>query len=99
MIDLLKKTMYTGLGLAFMTKEKLEDISQNVADFGKLSEKEGKEFFNEISAKSEEARAELRSQIDKVVDETVTKMKLATRDDITKLEKQIKELQESIKGK
>ena len=56
MIDLIKKTMYLGVGLAYMTKEKVEEISQELIKKGELSATEGKEFIDDLTQKSEEAR-------------------------------------------
>jgi len=97
MIDLIKKTMYAGLGLAFMTKEKIEELSKEVIEKGKLSEKEGKEFINELLKKSEDARKEVKGQIERVVKDILKKMNLATRDDLLKLKKQLKKLEQAIK--
>lgn len=96
MFDLIKKTMFTGLGLAFLTKEKIAELSKEVIEKGKLSEKEGKEFVDELSRKAEDARKEVRGQIEKAVKDTLKTLNLATRDDLVKLEKQIKQLKKGI---
>ena len=56
MIDLIKKTFLTGVGLAFMTKEKITEISKEIIEKGKLSEKEGRELVEELLKKSEKAK-------------------------------------------
>lgn len=96
MFDLMKKTMLTGLGLAFLTKDKIEELSKEFIEKGKLSEKEGRQFIDELSKKSEEARKKVEGQIEKVVKETVKKMNLATRDDVLNVEKQVKKLVKAI---
>ena len=89
MIDLIKKIMFTGVGLASMTKDKIEELGKEIIEQGKLSEKEGKEFLNELKEKSEESRKDLETRTDKLVKESLKKMNLATRDDLAKLEKQL----------
>ena len=37
--------------MAFLTKEKIAELSKEVIEKGKLSEKEGKEFVDELSRK------------------------------------------------
>lgn len=96
MFDLMKKTMLTGLGLAFLTKDKIEELSKEFVEKGKLSEKEGREFFDELSKKSEDARKKVDGQIEKVVKSAVKRMNLATRNDVLNLEKQVKQLIKAI---
>jgi polyhydroxyalkanoate synthesis regulator phasin len=99
MLDLMKKAILTGLGLAFMTKEKIEEFSKDIIEKGKLSETERKEFIDELQKKSEEARKKLQEQIQSAVDNTLKKMNIATRDDISRVEKQLAKLATSIKAK
>ena len=44
MFELIKKTLLTGVGLAVMTKDKVEELGKELASQAKLSENEGKEF-------------------------------------------------------
>ena len=95
--ELIRKTVLTGIGLAALTKEKIEEVVKEVVEKGKLSEKEGKEFIDELLKKSEGATEKVEGQIEKAVQATLKKMNLVTRDELTKLEKQLKQLKKSIK--
>jgi polyhydroxyalkanoate synthesis regulator phasin len=95
MFDLMKKAIFTGLGLAFMTKEKIEEFSKELVERGRLSETEGKEFIDELQKKSEEAKKKVEEQIESAVNKTIKKMNVATRDDILRVEKQIADLANS----
>ena len=95
--ELIRKTVLTGIGLAALTKEKIEEVVKEVVEKGKLSEKEGKEFIDELLKKSEDTKEKVEGQIEKAVQATLKKMNLVTRDDLSKLEKQIKQLKKSIK--
>jgi polyhydroxyalkanoate synthesis regulator phasin len=99
MFDLIKKTMFASLGLAFLTKEKIEELSRDFAEKGRLSEEEGRRFFEELSMRSEDAKAEVRGHIQKAVKDILRRMNLATRDDHLNLEKQVKQLRKAIKDK
>lgn len=92
MIDLIKKIMFTGAGMASMTKDKIEELGKEIIATGKLTEKEGKEFIDELKKKSEESRKEMETKVDKLVKDRLSKMNIATRDDIKKLEDQLKEM-------
>jgi polyhydroxyalkanoate synthesis regulator phasin len=99
MVDLLKKAIFTGLGLAFMTKDKIEEFSKELVEKGRLSETEGKEFIDELQEKSEEARKKLEEQIQSALNSTLKKMNIATRDDISRLEKRLAKLAPTKKAK
>ncbi|MCK5340365.1 MAG: hypothetical protein KAJ60_04780 [Desulfobulbaceae bacterium] len=99
MLEIIKKTMLTGLGLAFMSKGKIESLAKDLADFGKLSEKEGKEFVDEILQKSEAARKDLEKQIEKVMKSSLQKMNLVTKNDLEELKEQVAQLKKELTEK
>lgn len=97
MLDFIKKTMSVGLGLAFLTKEKIEDLANDFIKEGKLSKKEGKKFMDDLSKRSKDARKNMEEKLEKAVKVTLEKMNLPSRDDFLKLEKQVKQLGKIIK--
>ncbi|MBW1775327.1 MAG: polyhydroxyalkanoate synthesis regulator [Deltaproteobacteria bacterium] len=99
MFDLIKKTMLTGVGLASLTKDKVEKLAKELAKKGKLSEEEGKKLVEDLSKKSEKAKKDLEAQIEGVVKNTMEKMNLATREDMLSLTKRIKKLEQALKKK
>jgi polyhydroxyalkanoate synthesis regulator phasin len=99
MFDLIKKTMFTGVGLAGLTKDKVEKLAKELAKKGKLSEKEGKKLLDDLLKKAEKARKDLEGQMERVVKNTMKKMNLFTREDMLKLTKRIKKLEETLKDK
>ncbi len=99
MIDLIKKAFYTGIGAAELTKEKIEDLAKELADKGKVSESDIKKFVDEALSKSEERKNELKQQLENIVDETMKRMNLASRDDLAALEKRLTENIEKLQEK
>jgi polyhydroxyalkanoate synthesis regulator phasin len=99
MFDLIKKTMLTGVGLAGLTKNKVEKLAKELAKKGKLSEKEGERLVDDLLKKSEKARKDLEAQTERVVKNTMKKMNVATREDVLKLTKRIKKLEGALKEK
>lgn len=55
MFDLIKKTLLTGVGLAVMTKDKVEELGKDLASQAKMSEHEGKEFVDHLLKQSDTA--------------------------------------------
>ncbi|MFH1037123.1 MAG: polyhydroxyalkanoate synthesis regulator [PVC group bacterium] len=89
MIDLIKKTMYMGLGLAYLTKEKVEEISRELVKKGELSEREGRDLVDDLAKKSEEAKKALDKRIDRIIKDTLDRLNVATKDDLKALEKKL----------
>ncbi len=97
MIDLVKKAMFTGIGVMSLTKEKIEALAADFVEKGKLSEQEGKKMVEEMMARSEESKDELKKQIEQVVQATLGKMDIASKSDMEELKKELAALRGSIK--
>jgi polyhydroxyalkanoate synthesis regulator phasin len=91
MIDLIKKAFYTGLGAAELTREKVEELAAELSEKGKVSDSEIKKFVDEMLAMSQERKEQLKKQLEKVSEETMRRMNLASRDDLDALEKRLAE--------
>ena len=92
MIDLIKKALYTGVGLAVLTKEKAEELVQELTKQAKLSEQEGKELFDGLLKQSEQARNDFQTKVDETVLAVVKRLNLATKDEVAVLKAKIEEL-------
>lgn len=99
MIDLIKKSFFTGIGLAAMTKEKVEEMAREWAKAAQLSADKGQEFVKEALDRSEKARREFEDLVGRYVHEAVKQSKLATHDDIVKLTSRIKHLEQALEKK
>ena len=91
MIDLMKKTLLTGIGFACMTREKIEQFAKTLAEQSDVSEKEGKRLVDDLLQKHDEAKEDLDKRVKGIVSSIMEKMNLATKADISRLEKLIKE--------
>jgi polyhydroxyalkanoate synthesis regulator phasin len=98
MIDLLKKTILTGLGVASLTRDKIEELGRELSDKGKMTEQEGEKFIEEMQKLGEESRASLQKQTEKVVESALAKMHLARAADIEELKKEIAVLRAEIES-
>jgi polyhydroxyalkanoate synthesis regulator phasin len=92
MIDLIKKALYTGVGFAVLTKEKAEELVQELTKQAKLSEQEGKELFDGLLKQSEQARNDFQSKVDETVLAVVKRLNLATKDEVAALKAKVDEL-------
>lgn len=92
MVDLIKKALYTGIGLAALTKDKAEELVKDIAEQAKLSENEGKELVDSLMKQSDDARQDFQSKIDEAVLAVVKRLHLVTRDEIEGLRARVEEL-------
>ncbi len=98
MFDLIKKTLLTGVGLAVMTKDKVEELGKEFASQAKLSENEGKEFVDHLLKQSETARKDFESRINSAVQKAVAGLNLASKDEVAKLSAKVEELTAKLSG-
>lgn len=96
MKELLKNVLYAGIGAAFLTKEKIEELQDDLIEKGKLSREEGKQFVDDLWRKSEKAKDQLDLWISKRVEDRVNQLNLATKDEVAELQRKIEELQVAI---
>jgi polyhydroxyalkanoate synthesis regulator phasin len=92
MVDLIKKALYTGVGLAVLTKEKAEELVKELTQQAKLSEQEGKELFDGLLKQSEQARNDFQTKVDEAVVSVVNRLNLATKDEVASLKAKVEEL-------
>lgn len=93
MKELLKNVVYAGLGAAFLTKEKVEELTKDLIEKGKMSQEDGKQFVEDLLRKSEKAKDQLDLWINKRVEERINQLNLATKDEVAELQRKIEELQ------
>lgn len=96
MLDVLMKTLYTGLGLASMTKDRIEEFGKDLVRQSKLSEQEGRELVDGLLKRSEEARADLETRIQSGVAQAMARMNLAPRDQVDALAERVRVLEEAL---
>jgi len=96
MKEMLKNVLNTGLGAAFLTKEKIEELRKDLIEKGKLSQDEGKQLVDDLIRKSEKAKDQLDLWINKRVEDRINQLNLATKDEIAELRRKIEELQVAI---
>ena len=93
MKETLKNMLYAGIGAAFLTKEKIEELKADLVEKGKMSQEEGRQFVDDLLRRSEKAKDQLDLWINRRVEERIGQFNLATRDEVAELRRQIEELQ------
>jgi len=98
MKDFMRKGMLFGIGLAAVTKEKIEEAVEEMIRKGELSEKEGKEAIDDLVKKSKEVTQELTEKVETIVADTLKKFNCPTRDEYSELKKRIEKLEKAHKS-
>lgn len=96
MIDLVKKSMLTGLGIASITKEKVEDLAKEMIKQGNVSEQEGRKFVEEMMGYAEKTKKDIEKYIDNKIDNTIEKLDLVRKKDLDDLIRSLESLQEKL---
>ncbi|MCK4342269.1 MAG: phasin family protein [Phycisphaerae bacterium] len=94
MIDLMKKTLLTGVGLGLMTKDKVEEIAREIANAAQLSTDKGQEFVDEAVARAKKGREDLEATVQRLVSESFKKADLPTREDLAELTARLEKLEQ-----
>jgi polyhydroxyalkanoate synthesis regulator phasin len=93
MFDVIRRALFTGVGLAAMTKEKLVELGQDIARKADLTEAQAREFQDELARRADEARSTLEGEIDRRVEAVVAKLNLARSSELAELKARVEALE------
>jgi polyhydroxyalkanoate synthesis regulator phasin len=96
MMDSIKKALLTGIGLAAMSKEKIEEWAKNFAQEAKMAEEEGKKFVDDILKQADEAKKNAEDQISRFTKNALEKMGLTTKSEYEELKRRLEELEKKM---
>ena len=85
MKSLLEKGFLAGIGLLSMTREKAQQVIEELTHEGELQKNEVKEWVDQLSDRGEEERQALRKLLRDEMKKVLDEMGLATKEDIQKL--------------
>ncbi|MCA1946387.1 MAG: hypothetical protein LDL30_14100 [Desulfovibrio sp.] len=84
-----KDLLYIGLGAAYMAKDKMEDLLNDLEERGKLSREEAAKFLDDAKERAAKERSDMESSVKTALREAVAELGLATKDDVEALKKLI----------
>ena len=91
--DVLRNAMLAGFGVQERVKEFIDDLVKK----GELSESQGAKLVKEWSEKADKNVEDISKSMNDLVQKSLEKMSLPTKDDITKLNEQINVLSARLK--
>jgi polyhydroxyalkanoate synthesis regulator phasin len=92
MFEYMKKSLLTGVGLALRSKKEIEELAREFADKGKMDQKEGRKFLDDLMENYDEAREKLDKKVESTVEKILEKADIPRRSDIKKLKEEIREI-------
>jgi polyhydroxyalkanoate synthesis regulator phasin len=97
MLEILRKTILAGVGVTYLTKDKIEEVGKKIAQDAKVNEAEARKFVDELIGKSLEAKGALEKNITEKIQTAVHAMNLPTKKDLDELKSRIADLEGQLK--
>ncbi len=92
MLEMLKKSMLTGIGMALKTRDEVEEFAKDWANRQKMSEEDGRKFFDDLMKKYDSSVDKLEDRVEEIVKKVLGKINLATKDEVKILREEIERL-------
>ena len=96
MLNIVKKSMLTGIGLALIAKDEVEDLAKDLVNKGKMSENEGTKFLEDLQRRYDETQKKLEEKVQRAVKDFMKKADVVTGDELKGLKKEIRDLKKAI---
>jgi len=96
MEDLIKKVLYTGVGLVATATEKMQSTVDDLVDKEKIDKEEGKKIVDEFVESTESKKGELESRLNEMVEGVIDKLNLAKKSEVETLKQRIEELEKQL---
>lgn len=96
MLDYLKKSILTGVGMALRSKKEIEALAKEFAEQSEMNQQEAKEFLDDCQKRYEEAKTDLDKKIETTIENILKKLDLPTKGDVDALNRRIDALVEKI---
>lgn len=96
MKEIIEKSVNLGLGIAATTKEKVENLVDELIAKGQLEKQEKSAAIKEILDKVEKSETEFKEKTKAIVNETINNFGFASKKEINNLKETISDLQKKI---
>nr|WP_207907624.1 polyhydroxyalkanoate synthesis regulator [Effusibacillus lacus] len=92
-MDLIKKGLALGIGLAVTSKEQVEKVVDEMVKKGEMSQEESKEVISRLIQRGEEEQRELKRMMREEIKQILAELNIATKEDINRLDRRIQNLE------
>jgi polyhydroxyalkanoate synthesis regulator phasin len=97
--ELMEKVLLLGVGAASLTRDKVEELANELVKRGQLTKEEGEEFIKEAAGSAKESGANIKEMASETYQDTLRAMGVATREHVDKLDYRLTVLEAKVYGK
>ncbi|MEA3316126.1 MAG: hypothetical protein U9Q30_09740 [Campylobacterota bacterium] len=87
---MLKEILYTGVGVASIFKEKVEEEVKKLEESGKIKTDDAKSLLQSIEKKGKEEEEKSKEKLKEMLKDIIKELDIATKQDIEKLKEELK---------
>jgi len=98
MFEIFKKSLFAGLGLAVVTKTKLESVLEKLVEEGKMSRDEAEKMGKELLDSGEKQWTDFESRLQETITGFLENMDISKASDFKKIEKKMKAIDKRLKA-
>ena len=98
MFEIFKKSLFAGLGLAVVTKTKMESVLDKLVEEGKMSKEEAEKMGKELLESGEKQWTDFETRLQETVKGLLDNMDICRASDVKKLEKKLKAVDVRLKA-
>jgi polyhydroxyalkanoate synthesis regulator phasin len=97
MSDIFKKTFLAGLGAMSLTREKAQEITNDLIKRGELAKTDEAKFVRDLLDLAEKNKSGLEDKIEKAIEKVMAKLDIPTRKEVEELKAEIARLSKKSK--
>jgi polyhydroxyalkanoate synthesis repressor PhaR len=95
-MEFVKRSVLVGVGAIAITKEKAEEIANELVKNAKISKKQGKELVKDLMEKAEKEKESLNNKIEGTIQKVMKRMNTPTKEEFRKLNQKIENITKQI---
>jgi polyhydroxyalkanoate synthesis regulator phasin len=97
MLEVVEKTLLAGIGAVALTKQKAEELIDDLKERMNLSEEEGKNLLDKLRDAAKENQEKLEETAQAEVKKACERIGIVTAEDFNKVQKKVAQLEKQIK--
>jgi len=98
MLEIIEKTMLTGIGAVSLTQKKAEELIDDLKEKLNLSEDEGKKLLEKLQSAAKENQQKLEEMAREEVKKACERAGVVTEEEFAGLKKKVAELEKQVKA-
>lgn len=97
MTDFLEKGFFLGLGALALTREKAEQMVNDLIDRGKIAREDSPEMVKDLIKRAEDEKKVLEEKLQSMLEKSITRLGLPTQKEIDALNAKLDQVLEALK--